>query len=250
MININDLFQRFDFVSNQTQQGYVSPEKKIELAKLASYGLWLERLGLPEQMEFNSAVSRIAYARTKKIHLDLVPFKEKVILSTGIGQVLWSQLPEDCYITNIRSINYVKETVDNADECNDCETAVTAQGIVKYRKANEDIDIIGEDKWSYRTKSTIIKDDFCCPYSTYIDFYFHNPVDAVEVTYLKKPQTPVWAYTIVNGEPVYNPTGSVHLEWSGLLLDAIVARMVKEYAKYTSDQPAMAYAENKIAKGE
>lgn len=252
MININDLKKRFEFVSNLTQQGGVGPDRFNQIAKYGHYSLFLERLGIPEMADFSSAIPKVAYPRTKKIHFDLEPFKDKRVVTLSGGLLQLSQLPEDCHITNIRAVSYIKEISSITATCDTgCSSALTPTGqSVQYRKATADIDIIDEARWSYRTKSKIIKTDFCCPYSTYLEFFFHSPIDAVEVTYLKKPVTPVWNYTIVNDEPVYQATGSVHLEWNELLMDSVVRYMVKEYSKYTSDQQGAMYADAKIANGQ
>ncbi|MFN8296812.1 MAG: hypothetical protein U0T69_11490 [Chitinophagales bacterium] len=254
MINIDALNRRFDFLANLSQQGYVSPEKRDELAKYASYGLFKQRLGFPEQMEFQTAIPKISYARTKKIHIDLEPFRKIIPLQVSNDKILLTALPEDVFITNIRYKTIVEEKnlhlQRKLKNCG-CKPATADQQYPNYITYLGDIDPVQEDKWSNRVNSSIIKQAIYCTYHDSILFHFplgNNPT--VEIHYLAKPVTPKWNYTIVNDEPVYDPSGSVDLEWNELLTDEVAARMLKEYSKYNSDQGGAQHAQGKINNGE
>lgn len=73
--------------ANVPQQGYISPIKFNQIVNLASYSLFKQRLGYPEQMEMQTAIPRISYHRTSKIHTDLTPFRKKVEVKIKI----WKQ---------------------------------------------------------------------------------------------------------------------------------------------------------------
>ena len=47
------------------------------LKKNVVEGLYKQRLGLPEQYDMQQAIPKIAYARTEKIHTDLLPMQEQ-----------------------------------------------------------------------------------------------------------------------------------------------------------------------------
>jgi len=254
MININDLHKRFIFLANETQQGYVSPEQTDELAKYASFGLYKQRLGFPEQMEFQTATPKIAYARTKKIHTDLEPFRKVVTLSVVNDKINASLLPKDIYITNIRYKTIAEEKnlhlQRKLKNCG-CKPASAEVQYPNYITYIGDVELIEEDKWSNRVNSTIIKQAIYCTYADFIQFHFPlGNSSEVEIHYLDRPTTPKWNYNIIDDEPVYNPIGSIHLEWSELLIDEIASRMLKEYSKYNSDQLGLQHAQNKIANGE
>lgn len=87
MININNLYNNFMYGANVPQQGYISPIKFNQIVNLASYSLFKQRLGYPEQMEMQTAIPRISYHRTSKIHTDLTPFRKKVEVKIKI----WKQ---------------------------------------------------------------------------------------------------------------------------------------------------------------
>ncbi len=50
-------------------------------------------------------------------------------------------------------------------------------------------------------------------FSNVIRFLPKN-IGIIEIDYLKTPVVPVWNFTVTNGAPLYNPTGSVNFEWS------------------------------------
>lgn len=45
--------------------------------------------------------------------------------------------------------------------------------------------------------------------------------------YYRYPNTPVWAYTVLNGQPIYNPTGSVDFEFEETELYRLTSRVLK-----------------------
>lgn len=254
MINIDALNKRFDFLANITQQGYVSPEKRDELARYASYSLFKQRLGFPEQMEFQSATPKIAYARTKKIHNDLEPFRKIITLPVVNDKIPNSALSEVVYVTNIRHKTIVEEKnlhlQRKLKHCG-CKPATADQQYPNYITYLGDVDSVDEDKWSNRVNSSIIKQAIYCSYADFTLFHFPlgNTTD-VEIHYLTLPVTPKWNYTIVDDAPVYNPIGSIDLEWNELLTDELASRMLKEYSKYDSDQLGIQYAQQKMMNGE
>lgn len=254
MININDLHKRFLFLANETQQGYISPEKIDELAKYASYSLFKQRLGFPEQMEFQTATPKIAYARTKKIHNDLESFRNIITLPVTNGKIPSSALTEVVYVTNIRHKTIVEEKnlhlQRKLKNCG-CKPTTAEQQYPNYITYLGDVDAVDEDKWSNRVNSSIIKQAIYCSYADYMLFHFPlGNTNEVEIHYLTLPVTPKWNYVITNEEPVYSSTGSVNLEWNELLLDELASRMLKEYSKYNSDQLGIQHAQTKMANGE
>lgn len=254
MVNINDLHKRFLFMANDVQQGYISPERIDALAFYASMGLFKQRLGLPEQMEFQTAMPKIAYARTKKIHTDLEPFRKIKSASITNNQLLLTQIPDCAYILNVRYKTIVEERNIHLQRklknCG-CKPDIAENQLPTYITYLGDVDLVEEDKWSNRVNSSIVKHAIYCTYSDRILFYFPlGNVSDIEVHYLSYPSKPLWNYALINDEPDYTPTGSIHLEWSELLTDELASRMLKEYSKYDSDQLGIQYAQQKITNGE
>lgn len=80
MTNINEIMLDFDALINYAQQGNLTPQVRNIFVNNAVESLYKQRLGLPEQYDFTTAVPKIAYARTKKIHTDLTPYRKIGIL--------------------------------------------------------------------------------------------------------------------------------------------------------------------------
>jgi len=100
----------FDALINYAQQGNITPEVRNIFMNNAVESLYKQRLGLPEQYDMATSVAKIAYARTKKIHVDLLPYRkrEKVIISDA-EFIPAADLPADLYYeTGVKYYTVVK----------------------------------------------------------------------------------------------------------------------------------------------
>lgn len=256
MIDVNELLIKFYFAANVPQQGFISPTQVNQIINLASDSLFKQRLGYPEQAEFQTAIPKVSYHRTSKIHTDLNPFRIKKDIPITANKIASSVLPNDLHIiTNIRFDTFIQDkdirTKKILKKCGCQECEVEKKKGVSYRKMSGDVDLVEEDKWANRISSSIIKSACYCPYADGIEFYFPiKGVRSITMSYLKRPSDANWDYTIVNGVPKYNPTGSKHLEWDSILTDEIISRMVKIYSKSVSDNFGLQYSQSKITNGE
>lgn len=81
------------------------------------------------------------------------------------------------------------------------------------------------DRWVERLGSRIMAPSADYPiYRELAATLEFNPttITDVKITYLKKPATPIWNYTIVSSRPVYAASGSVHFEWPETERESIV----------------------------
>lgn len=76
------------------------------------------------------------------------------------------------------------------------------------------IELIPVSKLSYRGKSTIVKAETLFPVAVEYDAYYYvlPPPPKVQLTYLRVPASPKWAYTLVNNFPIYDPINSQDFE--------------------------------------
>ena len=255
MININDIKIGFDALINYTQQGNYTPEFLNTLINNAVESLYKQRLGIPEQAEFGSAIPKIAYARTKKIHNDLLPFRKRKIIALSDEYFLEkSFLPSDLYYeTSVKYYTVIKNTdtstVNKLSQCG-CRQTNDTETKYNYVKYVGTIELIEEDKWASRVNSTIIKRAIYLSFNDgwKLNFPIKKP-SYIEIEYLKRPTKAVWAFTVVNDVEVYDPANSVNVEFDDMLRGEIVARMVKEYGKYTDDPNSVQYGQNNINSG-
>ncbi len=79
-----------------------------------------------------------------------------------------------------------------------------------------EIEEISNVEWGFSQISQLQEPTLRFPkyneYSSVIRFIPRN-IGTVEVDYFKTPVEPLWAFTIVNGRPVYDPVNSVNFEW-------------------------------------
>lgn len=78
---------------------------------------------------------------------------------------------------------------------------------------------------------------------------YPSTIDGVYFTYLRRPTTPVWGYTIINDEAIYNPVTSTQLEWNSVYhID--IARLILAYLGINfRDSDLLTYAEQVKANG-
>lgn len=254
MINVNDIKKSFDLLINFPQQGGYTPDGLDIWMYNATVGLFKQRLGLPEQMEFQTAVPKIAYARTKKIHDDLKPFRKyRNIVLPNQEFIPNSLLPQDLlFETNLYYTTVIRVDDKKAEsQLIECGCTEQVNDKSEYKKFLGEIKLIQEDKWTNRVNSSILKTAIYCPF--YDGFKIHFPVGTptnIRIEYLSLPSRPHWGYTIINGVAVYNSVTSINLEWNETLITEIVARMVKEYGLNVDDSMDIQFANQVIQAGQ
>lgn len=90
--------------------------------------------------------------------------------------------------------------------------------------------IVNEDEYNNLVSSPVVPPTPKYPVAKFMNnkLYVWPQDTSIEFVYLKMPATPVWGYTVVNDEPVYNPATSVQLEWKPIYhID--VARIILGY---------------------
>lgn len=224
-INVNDLYQRVVYLVNDAQQGRIAPLKVNQLINVAQNNYFDELVG-----QFNG---------TRQISHDLLPFQKTTPLSIpASGEVSFpSGFPADYHIwTSLRikfsiALHNNKE-VNAAKRCGAVFYTEQTTANKKYHVYENEIKFIPPDKISGRRQSAMLTPNKYAPiFTMYSNLVRFAPANIGQVTldYLKTPQQANWAYTIQNGIPVYNPTGSIDLEWDEVLLDNIAMRCRDAY---------------------
>ena len=256
MTNVNDIKKDFDVLINAAQQGNYTPDMLNIIINIAVEGLFKQRLGLPEQYDIQQAISKIAYARTQKIHTDLLPYRKfKKVILTSNEFIFSDLLPTDLYYqTSVKYYTNVKVSDDDIKRklkncgCSEVEDDDT---LPAYKKYVGTLDLVEEDKWAYRANSSFIKKPMYLPFNNgwKINFPLTKP-SYIEIEYLKRPLKAKWNWEVVNDVEVYNPVGSVHVEFDDMLRSEIVARMVKAYGLYSDDTMDVQFANQTIQTGQ
>jgi hypothetical protein len=213
MININEIKQFIDFVSNKEQSGtaYSIPQFNIA-CQAANIDLFKLRYGLPEEYSPGMPLPRQAYEVTQKMKDDLRSCKEIVNISVSNGIMT---LPSD-YVHKT-ALTYIKVTNSDCGE----------DPIVK-RKG---IQFMDDDKFDIRCDSSIKTPTQDFPIANMLkDSIRIEPksIKSVEFSYLRIPKNPTWGYTNNNGVEQYDPITSVDFEWNQILFTD-VAKIVLSY---------------------
>ena len=255
MADINEIKKSFDALINYPQQGGYTIDKLNTWIYNASVSLFKQRLGLPEKMEFSTGMPNIAYARTKKIHTDLMPFRKYKQVNVSNWDFLPSTgLPADLfYETSVYYTTIVKKdnesTINSLKSCG-CEPVEDEQDD-EYIKLLGEVNLVEEDKWVARANSAIIKKAIYCPFydGWKLNFPIKKPSN-IRIEYIKKPIVPKWGFVIVNDVPVYSPGASVNPEWDNTLIPELVARMQKDYGSYIDNPKDIQVGSNTINTGQ
>lgn len=250
----NDIKKAFDLLINFPQQGSYTPDGLDIWMYNAVIGLYKQRLGLPEQMEFQTAVPKIAYARTKKIHDDLKPYRKFKNIALPNQEFLSnSLLPADLlFETNLYYTTVIRiDDKRSENQLRGCGCTEQVTDVPEYKKFLGEIKLVQEDKWTNRVNSPILKTAIYCPFADGFKLYFPiGTVTNIRIEYLEAPKRPHWGYTLVNDVPVYDPATSVNVAFNETLITEIVARMVKEYGLNVDDSMDIQFANQVIQQGQ
>ena len=185
MINVNEVKIFIDFIANKEQSGTsYSINQLNNLFKAASIDLFKQRYGLPEEYSPGMPLPRMSYEVTQKMKDDLRACKEVENLTVdSAGHMM---LPLN-YI-HPTDIAYIKIT----NQCCDNPPLVDPRVVDK----------IDDDKWYRRVSNSIKKPSKAFPICNFLkDRIRLDPIDLgkVEFSYLRTPNTPILAFTLVGG---------------------------------------------------
>ena len=192
---------------------YISPDEYERYGYTASLEMFDDFTGI-------KTIPKITYGKNRLVDSRLNPFKKRVNLSFS-GE----------YLDKPTNLKYI--------------TAVYTSELLPTP-----IKPIDEDRYAmiFRNPLTSPSDD---------DIYYieeatklrllGNENLAVWVEYLERPSPIKWNYTIVNGRPVYNPTGSVNYQWDVSETQELTNRILLKAGMSMKDIMAIQVAGNSIA---
>ena len=208
-MTIDEVFRFVDFISNKNQTGTPSPSQFNQMAERAQW----------EYFERDYKVWQSTQEITDALHTFLKTTPTSV---PATGQLLF---PSDyLHTTSIRHY-YVRK--DNT-------------GIeVPVKEINNDE--IGDVMQSEIVKPTL-RYPVCSYYGTYIQFEPKN-IGLITFDYLRKPVTPVWAFTTVNNRAVYNAAASIDFELPNETHNTLVMMMCSYLGINLQEGSLVQYAE-------
>ena len=232
-MNINEIYELVRFVSNKAQSGSFTPEQFNLAVNSAQLSLFMERYNNPAEYQPGQPIPRVAWEATQKISDDLRVFK--VLTDLALDTAGQGVLPSNYIHVSSLRFNFI------------------TQGLNKSIDQQErTIDVIDDDKLGDRLSSELVMPTKRYPIATFYDTYIQfNPKDlkTVKFTYLRQPNDAIWAFTTVNGRPVFDPVNSVDLEWHPLTHNEIIVRTLSLVGINLREEQLLQYAEMKKSQG-
>lgn len=189
-VNINEFKVFCDFVSNKVQSGNaVTPIQFNSVANRAQMQLF--------ERDYNIFVASDTVTEYLQLFL-----ANKSLLINNFGQALY---PNNFQHTSSMRSYYIPESGDGYEVPVDKEN-------------NFDFAKLQRSQLFIPTKQFPKFSEF----STYFDFLPKN-LGIAQLDYFKTPVAPVWGYTIVNNEEVYDPATSTNFEWDDFATNEVAA---------------------------
>jgi len=234
-MDINQVFNFVTFVSNKYQSGGLSPDNFNLACNVVSRELFNKLYGVPEDYKPGSPYPAIAYDVTQKITDDLRNFiHDATLLKNANGYFV---LPADYAAFSSLSFNYVVNSQIPGQP-------PTSQ--VRF------IEVVTDSELRIRTNNSVIPPEPKYPIAVYKDAgikILPNIINNVTLTYLKFPVIPVFAYTVVNDEYIYDAANSVQSDFPDTLSSEFAMRIVRYLGINISDVELEQAALQRLAAG-
>lgn len=246
-MNINDFRNFVLFLIRKAQSGgNPSPDQFNISLERAYIGTIMQRYGNPHEYTPNAPVPAMAWQRTQKISDDLRFLMTSKTFNLSNGQLF---IPDGISVKDINSTVAPKYLHFSSLRYNH----ITQSGGVITQK---EVDIrplkdteIGSATGSHIAPPTT-RFPVCAFYDTYIQIY-PKSLQRANLTYLKVPTTPKWAYTNDNnGRPVYDSANSVDIDAPDDMINDIATRLLSYLGISIRDINFVQYQETLKQKGD
>lgn len=224
MANVNEAYQLVNLRLDKDYSGSVTPEQFNLAFPQANYLLYNQLTGILKQSLGNQTQNNMFYSSTTKE----IAYVDKFI----VGPIDLF-VPLDGKIQKPANVSFVSSAR---------HIYYNSQNIAREVK----IEFVDDAQLADRLNSEIVPPTNEYPimveYSDYFQF-FPQSLQNVKLTYLRLPVKPVWAYTVINGEAVYDPTNSVNSEFPDECMQDLVDKTVVWIATNIKDYNAAAFSQ-------
>lgn len=215
--------------------GFIPPARWNEMVPILVNKMVAKYYGLPEQYQVGMPQPAITYESTQAVIDYLSQLKaEKVYQVANTGRVT---LPSDYLHKSSAVVTIYKNTPVNEDDaptadcCYNETVQVRKQGKVKYIQKWYPVTFVSEqERWTWLA-SSLRKPTQEFPIAVFVGSdelqFYPTDIKQAILIYIRYPKTPVWAYTINQGIPVYNPAGSQDIELPEILADEMAVTILE-----------------------
>ncbi len=251
-MKLKDIFQYIEFVANKEQRsGNISIDSFNLMLPLASFAIFKQKYGLPEEYQLNAPFNRQVYEITQKISDDLSNFKVWLgrdgTMPLSVSSSGEAIIPDDYF--HVSSIRYKRlKNIDCATE-----------------ERFSEVEILTEQQFTSRLTKEITaptyKNPVCTFYNGFIQFA-PKDLQYVDFIYLRRPVTPYLdyyidpvtdAYVFVDENVINTGTGVMsltkELDWAEDVHQDIINNILSRIGINIRENQLLQYAEMLKAKG-
>ena len=236
-MQINQIWDWVSYVANGYQSGKFNAVEFNTACQVVAIELFNVKAGLPEGFKPGAPYVGQQYGVNDKITDDLSPFINHhfIINKNAAG---YFPKPANYYTFSSLSFNYI----ENSKICNAQPTSV--QRFIK---------LMNDSEWRVRIGNSIIPPTVEYPIAKVTNQGFQvapTNITQIFLTYLQAPVPPVYGYTIVNDEYIYDPLTSTQLDFPEVLHPEFAMRIVRYLGINLRDTDLEQLAEQRIISGQ
>lgn len=208
-MDINEIYLSANAIANKYLSGAISPEEFNRFAAIVSNDLFKTKVGIPEEYQPGLPLPRQAWQVSYKISDDV----KHLIVETDISKNATNFFPYPGTYAAFSSMKYGYIS-------SHCDSELTWTRV----------EVVTDGELSIRLESKLLPPTHRHPIGAYYNDgfkVFPTDITSIRLTYLRYPTTPNWNFTLVNDQPVYNPTGSVNFDFPVTLHSDIVIRICR-----------------------
>jgi hypothetical protein len=213
-INVNTLYQLVTSTYlNKLQSGGFTITQFNSACATANLDILKQRIGLPEDYQLGAPFSKIAYQITQKITDDVRQFITIADISRNVNG--YFPVPADYFAFSSLRHRYIVNPT-------------TCGGETKWQ--DRKIEVLDDGEFNERLESDVIPPTDYYAVANYYSYgikVMPENINKVKLTYVKIPQTPVWGYTVVNDQPVYDSTTSTDFDYPVSMTNDIATLVLK-----------------------
>lgn len=211
-MDLQELLNKVNYISNKSQSGYtLTPVEYNEILPIVNVKVFNKLYGLMSDYRINLPQSEIAYEKSKAVTDSLQKFKTPTDVTLVNSK--WTLPTDYMHLSSIR-YNYIDNSVNCTSPLNTASIEVLTDAEIGDRLTNA-------------ITAPTRKNPVCTIISDYVEFY--PTLQYVKVTYLRKPVTPIYAYTInpTTYAVTYNQSGSTQFEYSDVLEPFVISEILE-----------------------
>lgn len=238
-MNVNDIYVFTNFCANKQASGAISPDEFNSAIAAVNIDMLKDRLGLPEEYQVGNPQPRITYQITQKITDDLRKFIVKQKLTTNSDG--YFPIPNDYAAFSSIRFDYTKS------KSNGCKKPATN---LKEPTAFEPVT---DAELSIRLNNFVRRPTYRYPIIAFYSYgikAYPEDISVADLTYVRYPVKPVWGYTMIDDQAVYNPATSVDIEFPDTMFVDFSARVLKYFAINIREEMLYQMAEQRRMQGQ